>query len=254
METAENLLKQALYRPVGETALMVSFGSEISPEALRCTRALAAQLETHPFPGMREIETSYTGVTIFYDPLVLSRKSHLAEDTRLSKGYREAKLRVEFLVDHIAFSEETDGKTVRIPVCYGGEYGPDLDEVAAYHQMTAEEVVKIHTGGKYLVYMIGFAPGFPYVGGLPEVIATPRRSSPRLVIPQGSVGIAGKQTGIYPLETPGGWQLIGRTPLRLFQPENLKSPSLLEAGDHIEFYAVTPEEYKKLEAEGGSGK
>ena len=116
--------------------------------------------------------------------------------------------------------------------------------------MTEQEVIAAHTGGDYLVYMIGFAPGFPYVGGLPKSIATPRRKSPRLVIPKGSVGIAGMQTGVYPIETPGGWQLIGRTPLDLFCPENMENPSLLRAGDKLEFYAIDETEYQRIEQEG----
>ena len=119
--------------------------------------------------------------------------------------------------------------------------------------MTPEEVIKKHTSGDYLVYMIGFAPGFPYVGGLPEEIATPRRKTPRLVIPKGSVGIAGKQTGAYPLETPGGWQLIGRTPLELFRPHDMEHPSVLAAGDRLEFYAITPEEFTEIAAREGGG-
>ena len=109
-------------------------------------------------------------------------------------------------------------------------------------------VVKIHTSGHYLVYMIGFAPGFPYIGGLPEAIATPRRDTPRLVIPKGTVGIAGTQTGAYPLETPGGWQLIGRTPLELFRPQDPEHPSVLQAGDKGDLYSITPEEYAEIAA------
>jgi inhibitor of KinA len=123
-------------------------------------------------------------------------------------------------------------------VCYGGELGPDLEFVAEHNKLSAEEVIGIHSASVYLVYMIGFAPGFPYIGGMSGKIAAPRRSSPRLKIPAGSVGIAGSQTGIYPIETPGGWQLIGQTPLKLFQPES-KSPSLLKAGDVIQFKPIS---------------
>lgn len=254
MEKATAYLQAAQIRPVGEGALMVSFGNTIDPEILRCARALVTELEQHPFPGLLEFEASYTGVTVFYDPLALARESSLPEDHWLSKGYREAAARVKKILEGIRFTKEKKGDRIRIPVCYGGEYGPDLEEVAEYHHMTPEEVVKIHTGGDYLVYMIGFAPGFPYVGGLPPEIATPRKKTPRLAIPAGSVGIAGSQTGAYPLETPGGWQLIGRTPLALFRPWDLEHPSLLQAGDRLEFVSITPEEYKELaakEKEGG---
>jgi inhibitor of KinA len=131
---------------------------------------------------------------------------------------------------------------VEIPVLYGGEYGPDLEYVASFHKISAEEVIQIHTESECLVYMIGFAPGFPFMGGMDERIATPRRESPRTAIVPGSVGIAGKQTGIYSLETPGGWQIIGRTPLELFRPD-LNPPTLLKAGDRIKFFPISPEEF-----------
>lgn len=253
MNKAESYLHQAEIRPVGEAALMVSFGNTIDPAILQCARALVTALDQHPFPGLLECEASYTGVTVFYNPLVLAKNSVLPDDPVYSKGYREAAEKVQTLLKGITFTKEKARDKIRIPVCYGGEYGPDLEEVAAYHKMTPEEVVKIHTGGDYLVYMIGFAPGFPYVGGLPPEIATPRKKTPRLKIPAGSVGIAGSQTGAYPLETPGGWQLIGRTPLALFRPWDLEHPSLLQAGDRLEFYAITPAEYKKLAAKEKEG-
>jgi inhibitor of KinA len=134
---------------------------------------------------------------------------------------------------------------VDIPVCYGGDYGPDLDAVSFHTGLSTEEVVAIHGEPDYLVYMIGFAPGFPYLGGMSERLASPRRESPRAKIPPGSVGIAGSQTGVYPIETPGGWQLIGRTPLRLFRPER-DEPSLLRTGDRVRFHAIERAEYRDL--------
>lgn len=134
-------------------------------------------------------------------------------------------------------------RIVSIPVLYGGEVGPDLEYVAKHHGISPEEVIQIHSKNDYLVYMIGFAPGFPYLGGLDERIATPRKKTPRLQIAAGSVGIAGNQTGVYPLETPGGWQIIGRTPRKLFLP-NQSPPTLLQSGDTIRFVPITPEEYK----------
>lgn len=253
MENAAAYLQQFVIKPVGEAALMVSFGNEINPAILRCARALASALEAAPFPGLKEFEVSYTGITVFYDPLTLAAASSLPDDPVLSKGCREAKSYLEKLLANLRLGEESDKDKVRIPVCYGGEYGPDLEYVAEYHHMAPEEVVKIHTSGDYLVYMIGFAPGFPYVGGLPKEIATPRRKTPRLAIPKGSVGIAGSQTGAYPLETPGGWQLIGRTPLNLFRPYDLAHPSVLQAGDRIEFYAITPAEYAVIAAKEKEG-
>lgn len=134
-----------------------------------------------------------------------------------------------------------------IPVCYGGELGPDLPEVAAAHGLSEEEVVEIHASADYLVYMLGFAPGFAYLGGLPKRIATPRRRTPRLSIPAGTVGIAGDQTGVYPIATPGGWQLIGRTPDPLFLPDAMP-PALLRAGDIVRFRPISRAEFDRREA------
>ena len=159
-------------------------------------------------------------------------------------AFQAAETILRNILPQVNFSGGAHLRTVRIPVCYGGELGPDLGEVAAFHRLSPQQVIDIHTGGEYLVYMIGFAPGFPYVGGMSNKIATPRRKMPRLAIPAGSVGIAGEQTGVYPLETPGGWQLIGRTPLSLFNPQAKSAPSLLQAGDRIEFYAISRQEYE----------
>ena len=141
---------------------------------------------------------------------------------------------------------------IEIPVLYGGEMGPDIENVAEHNHKTVEEVIKIHTSEEYLIYMIGFIAGFPYLGGMSKEIATPRLKSPRVKIEGGSVGIAGEQTGIYPVASPGGWQLIGRTSLKLYDADREK-PVLLEAGQYIKFAAVTEEEYKKIEKEVEDG-
>jgi inhibitor of KinA len=254
VDKANEFLKQAEFLPVGETGLMVSFGHIIDPDILHCASALVSQLEKHPFPGLGEFEASYTGVTMFFDPLVLAKEPLPGQDMpEMSHAYQVVTAKVKELLAKITFGSQNDARHVRVPVCYGGEYGPDLGEVADYHNMTTDEVVKIHTSGKYLVYMIGFAPGFPYVGGMDPRIATPRRKTPRLKIPKGSVGIAGAQTGAYPLETPGGWQLIGRTPLELFRPNDTEHPSVLQAGDNIEFYAVTEKEFADIAAKEKGG-
>ncbi|WAH38765.1 5-oxoprolinase subunit PxpB [Alicyclobacillus dauci] len=219
--------------PLGDSAIVIRVGNEISHFNHQTVMALVSYLEDNPFPGMIECVPSFTTVTVFYDA------------TRTT--YPEVQDLLHGLPNHALTSTTSDPKTVDIPVCYGGSFGPDLEAVAAHNNLTPDEVVAIHTGGDYLVYMIGFAPGFPYIGGMSEKIAAPRLPSPRLAIPVGSVGIAGEQTGVYPIETPGGWRLIGRTPLALFRP-NENPPSLLNAGDHVRFYAVTEEEYEsKLE-------
>ncbi len=134
---------------------------------------------------------------------------------------------------------------MEIPVCYGGSFGPDLSFVAEHGKITEEEVIRIHSSRDYRIYMLGFLPGFPYLGGMDERIFTPRLNSPRTRIPAGSVGIGGEQTGIYPMDSPGGWQLIGRTPYRLFKPEQVRKP-LYEAGDSIRFVPINQEEYKEI--------
>jgi inhibitor of KinA len=135
-------------------------------------------------------------------------------------------------------------RIVEIPVCYGGAFGPDLDDVAERHGLGSDDVVAIHTSGEYLVYMVGFMPGFAYLGGLDERIATPRRRSPRTAVPAGTVGIGGQQTGVYPLVSPGGWNLIGRTPLRIFDPAR-DEPTLLATGDRVRFRAIPLDEYQE---------
>lgn len=191
-------------------------------------RSFCAWLDAHPFEGMVEYTPAFASVTVFYDPLRL--------------GYEDAVRQMERGVLERTPLAPGEGRRVEIPVCYGGEHGPDLEFVAAHNGLSPEDVVRIHSGEEYLVYMIGFAPGFPYLGGMSERIAAPRRSTPRLHVPAGSVGIAGAQTGVYPLETPGGWQIIGRTPERLFRPE-ATPPSLLQSGDRVMFMPVTPDEF-----------
>jgi len=221
----------------GDNAILLDVGTEISIETHRKVTVITECLESQDFDWMIEYISAYTSITIFYDPLKLV-KNALHDKSPFEVAVKQLSTLISML-------EETslpEQRIVEIPVCYGGEYGPDLEEVAKITNCSLEEVINIHSSAEYLVYMIGFAPGFPYIGGMSEKIAAPRKATPRLKIPAGSVGIAGKQTGVYPLETPGGWQLIGRTPLRLFQPEQ-DSPSLLKAGDKIIFKPITSKEF-----------
>lgn len=174
---------------------------------------------------------AYTTVTIYYDPLQLDIQNLKAELQRMLAAETDA--------------SDGNQRRIQIPVCYGGDFGPDLDFVARHNSLTIDEVIEIHTSVEYLVYMIGFVPGFPYLGGMSARIATPRRETPRLRIPAGSVGIAGTQTGVYPIETPGGWQLIGRTPLELFQPSS-NPPTLLRAGDSVQFQPIMKDQFDAL--------
>ncbi|GAB3818152.1 hypothetical protein GCM10028895_15070 [Pontibacter rugosus] len=158
-------------------------------------------------------------------------------------AYGEVVQVLQQLLLNLEVKETPAVRVVELPVLYGGDYGPDLEEVAAHCKLTAEEIIHIHSAQEYLVHMIGFAPGFPYLGGMDKRIATPRKASPRPYIPAGSVGVAGEQTGVYPISTPGGWQLIGQTPLALFDASR-KVPSLLQAGDKVKFVPISEEEFK----------
>ena len=232
---------EPLIRSVGEAAVLAVFGDAISPDTQRRIEAVQHYTESHPFPGYIECIVSYTGFTLYYDPWEVARNN---------PGKRPSETMQSLLREYCARAEAMDPlpkRHISIPVCYGGEYGPDLPFVARYHHMTEDEVIAIHTAPEYLVYMIGFCPGFPYMGGMDPRIATPRRQSPRLVIPAGSIGIAGQQTGGYPIATPGGWQLIGQTPVPMFRPENPEEPTLLRAGDLVRFTPISEEEYRSME-------
>jgi inhibitor of KinA len=226
------------FHPLGDNAVIIELGEDINLETHQKVNMVTTLFDEQPFEWMIEYVPAFTTVTVFYDPLKISDFS----SSTLPYDYVCGQLKP--LLESLKIGEFSSERIVEIPVCYGGELGPDLEYVAEYNGLTPEEVIHIHSSGDYLVYMIGFAPGFPYIGGMSEKIATPRRESPRLKIPAGSVGIAGKQTGIYPIETPGGWQLIGRTPIKLFRPDD-KSPSLLKAGDRIRFKPITIEEYEQ---------
>ena len=220
---------------LGECALRISFGDAADPALLPKIRGLMELLAKDPFPGYIECIPAYASLAIVYDPLLVADARPGRHAYATVAGIAEA-----LLARH--YEAELHGRAVEIPVCYGGEYGPDLGFVAQYAGLSEKEVVRIHTGGAYLVYMIGFSPGFPYLGGMDPRIRAPRRRTPRAAIPARSVGIAGNQTGAYPLSTPGGWQIIGRSAIELFRPE-AQEPSLLRAGDSVRFRAVSEEEY-----------
>lgn len=231
-------MNEVQFYPLGDAAITVQLGKSADIEVHNKVRGLVKYLEDHPLPGMIELVPGFRTVTVFYDPIELLSLGQAAQP------YEQIRAALERIVFNSYMVSEEPG-VITIPVCYGGEFGPDLQEVAEFTGMTPEEVIALHAGRSYTVYMIGFAPGFPYLGGMSEKLAVPRRSSPRFVIAAGSVGIGGKQTGIYPLESPGGWQIIGRTPVRLFHPLR-EQPSLLQAGDIIRFQSISREEYEDL--------
>lgn len=228
------MYEQARYLPAGDKGLVVEFGNAISPEINNKVRSFALALEETDMAGLVEFIPTYRSLLLIYDPLVW-KPGHLTARLReLESGLGTMKL------------PEPD--IYYLPVVYGGEFGPDLAFVCRHTGLSEEEVIRTHTGVKYLTYMLGFTPGFPYLGGMDGRLAAPRLDNPRLNIPAGSVGIAGSQTGIYPVDSPGGWRIIGRTPVRLFQPGG-KKPVLLSAGNYIRFFSVTPEEYQQITVE-----
>lgn len=217
--------------PFGDGAIHVQFGTTIDPEVFQRVRLFCTLIKRFRDPRIVEFIPSYHSVTIFYGTGTTFQEIAKWVDEIMSTGD----------VDGQDKTNPT-GRLIKIPVCYGGEYGPDLDCVAQFHNFSPKEVIQKHTGAEYLVYMIGFMPGFPFMGGLDPELATPRLSRPRSLVPKGSVGIAGAQTGLYPLDSPGGWQLIGRTPLIMFNAQE-DPPTLLQSGDRVRFVSITPEEY-----------
>ncbi|AHL70314.1 MULTISPECIES: 5-oxoprolinase subunit PxpB [Bacillus] len=235
------------FHPLGDAAIVIQAGTDISEDIHERVKQLFSCIEQHPFEGYVEAVQAFTNVTVFYEPYKVYQSAQLKQ--RAISPYEWVKDYIENLLeDNWQEGNQVKRRIVDIPVCYGGELGPDLEEVARINDLTPEEVVRIHTSGTYLVYMIGFAPGFPFLGGLSEKIAAPRRQTPRMSIPKGSVGIAGKQTGVYPISTPGGWQLIGQTPLSLFRP-NAERPSLLKAGDEVRFVQLSEKEFFSMKEE-----
>ncbi len=210
---------------------MVEFGDKIDPEIHRKVRSATIALERNTPAGVTEVVPAYRSLLVVYDPRLTS-----------AAELKETLIRLE---SESVDEEPSPPKAVEIPVCYGGEYGPDIEFVANYHGISEEKVVAVHSSPEYLVYMLGFTPGFPFLGGLPENLHTPRLEKPRTRVPAGSVGIANGQTGVYPIESPGGWRLIGRTPLKLFDPDKAE-PFLLEAGCFLKFKPISPDEFDEM--------
>ncbi len=221
---------------VGDSAIAIFLGNKIDEKINDVVLTIAKKIEEKNIKGITEVVPTYCSVYIYYDPL--------------KADYRQVLNELHEIVKSTKVKEKIKTRTIEIPVAYGGEFGPDLEFVAQYHNMSIDDVIEIHSKPTYRVYMLGFTPGFAYMGGLDKRIATPRLKTPRKRVPAGSVGIAGEQTGIYPIESPGGWRLIGRTPLKLFNPKR-DPPTLLLPGDRVKFIPIDHEEfYKILEEEG----
>ncbi|MEA4921117.1 MAG: 5-oxoprolinase subunit PxpB [Clostridiaceae bacterium] len=215
----------------GDRAVTLCFQQEISPAVNAAVCGFASRFSAIGLEGVIEIVPTYCAVTIHFDPAVLDLGLLISSIEASSQQLDEA--------------PTEKAETVVVPVAYGGEFGPDMANVMAYTGLTDGEIIRRHSEREYLIYMLGFTPGFPYMGGMDESIATPRLNTPRTAIPSGSVGIAGSQTGVYPIASPGGWQLIGRTPLKLFDIER-ENPFLLKAGQKVKFTPISAEEYERM--------
>jgi inhibitor of KinA len=206
--------------PLGDSALLVQLGEEIDLTINRRVHALADLIHAGSLEGLTETVPGYASLLIRYDPLTLT--------------YAAIREWVRAKLDQISDAVERQPRLIEVPTTYGGEYGIDLESVAAHHHLHVEDVIRLHSEKIYAVYMMGFTPGFPYMGKLDDTIATPRLETPRTRVLAGTVAIAGAQTGIYPIDSPGGWRLIGHTSLQLFDPVS-ESPFLFSPGDRVRF-------------------
>lgn len=218
-------------RIAGDTGLIVEFGRDIDPDTNARVRTLARAVNRQKPEGIVEIIPTYRSLLVIYDP-AYTRPDALIPFLRRMESDAGA-------------GKSSSRKVVDIPVCYGGEYGPDMETVKAASGLSTDEVIRCHSRPEYLIYMVGFTPGFPFLGGLDEKLFTPRLKTPRTLVPEGSVGIANNQTGIYPVASPGGWQIIGKTPLKLFSPDR-ENPFLYRAGDKIKFIPISNDEFETL--------
>ena len=222
--------------PVGDCAISIDFGQVIDPKINRHIRQTIERIQELNLEGIIELVPTYCALLLQYDAMLYS--------------YSDICNLMEPLLEPSATDDANERVTViEIPTVYGGEFGPDLGFVASHNNLTEEEVVAIHSGTDYLVYMLGFIPGFTYLGGMDPRIATPRLSSPRTLIPAGSVGIAGEQTGTYPSDSPGGWQIIGRTPVTMYDMSK-EQAALLSAGDYVRYVPIAEVEYNRIKALG----
>jgi inhibitor of KinA len=227
--------------PLNERAITIEFGETISEDVHRRVMSLRDEILEKSFAGILDVVTAYTTVTVYFDPDLFSN-SMLPGKTPLQKM-------TEFVSEKAMSIKKIKSRIVNsvitIPVCYHNDFAFDLQWVASHHNTTTEEIVHRHTNMEFTVFMIGFTPGFPYMGILPPDLESPRKQNPRIQVPAGSVGLAGKQTGIYPFATPGGWQIIGRTPLRLFDAESA-TPSLLKPGDTVKFESISKDQFMTM--------
>jgi inhibitor of KinA len=216
--------------PLGDAALTITLGHEITDAVNQKVHALFRAIAAAGIPGITDIVPAYTTLTIYYN-ISDSAKNTYESITRQIRP---------FLTQSLP-TENTSARMLNVPVCYHPEFGPDLEEMSRQKNTTVEALIQSHTAKVYRVYMVGFLPGFAYMGTVDEALATPRKARPRTSVPAGSVGIAGRQTGIYPFDSPGGWQLIGRTPITLFSA-HAKDPVFFQPGDEVRFFTIGRDE------------
>lgn len=232
------MYQKTRYLTAGDKAIVLEFGNEISRELNLLVKKMHYGVSKGNIEGIEEIIPTYRSLMVYYNPQKVKYTDLVQRFNELEKSITEITLPTAHVTE--------------IPVLYGGKHGPDLEYVAQFNQFSAKEVINIHTKKEYFIYMLGFSPGFPYLGGMSDKIAAPRLEKPRLKVSEGSVGIAGKQTGIYPIESPGGWQIIGRTPVKLYDPKK-EPPFLLKSGDYIKFNPINQEKFKEIQKKANKG-
>jgi inhibitor of KinA len=223
------------FQPASDQSLLIYFGDAITAEAGERVRKLLRRLEAQPLPAVRNLQPAYASLLIKFDALQTS--------------HAELESALQSYIDGLEAVHLPESRLIEIPVCYGDEFGPDLAELAALHNLTPQQAIDSHASATYSVCFLGFVPGFAYLAGLPAALATPRLPTPRRQVPAGSVGIAGHQTGVYPCSTPGGWRLIGRTPLQMFRPDRPQM-SLLAIGDRVRFLSISRDRFFELDCRG----
>ncbi|HLK28070.1 MAG TPA: 5-oxoprolinase subunit PxpB [Puia sp.] len=223
--------------PLGDAAACIDLGNIIDEDINRKIIAIQSWLHSNPFEGLKDIVIAYASISVYYDPLITKKRTHFQ-----STVFEFIRQKLEAAFSNSTTIDENDKKVIRIPVCYSDEFAIDINFISSKKQISREEIIHLHTSKTYRVYMIGFLPGFSYLGQVDEKLIIPRKKKP-ITVAAGSVGIAGSQTGVYPLACPGGWQIIGRTPMKFFDSK-ATLPVMMNAGDHVQFYEISRDEFE----------